>query len=409
MSVKRIIPITPIMLRYQTLRKMSQAERLAEANRLLDEPWELAGEFAQSVLQFSAYKNLKDHFYPPARAKRDFADEVKRTNDLVLRLEDQKHVVPVDAPTRITVHGAGPRVSAVPAALLAFDYVDRELLVQRTTSPAQWEDGTHNRGGVRLDVLLADAADRTPIVGELKLPGDMDPFFALIQALACAAHLATPNQYERMRSHLYRGAFPTLSGPPRLDVWVLFVDPPGYDPGQPPKGRYMADLKTAAETLAPALLAYHGMSQSIRRIAGLGVGLDAGGTVTADIRWAWEADVDSAAQLWTPFGRHIPNADLTPDVLPPRGADWGQIAQFAKTLDGYRAAGGSGRLGVVANQWLDMFRQTGQLPQDLTALRAALWFEHRRDHHNESSENPETIRYVHAVLDAIWDIVERRS
>jgi hypothetical protein len=35
---------------------------------------------------------------------------------------------------------------------------------------SEWEHGTHNRGGVRLDVLLADADDRTSVVGELKLP-----------------------------------------------------------------------------------------------------------------------------------------------------------------------------------------------------------------------------------------------
>jgi hypothetical protein len=168
------------------------------------------------------------------------------------------------------------------------DYVDRELLIQRTTSPAEWEDGTHNRGGVRLDVLLAYAANRTPIVGELKLPGDMDPFFALIQALACAAHLATPNQYERMRCHLHRGRLPELSAAPRLDVCVLFVDPPDYDPAQPPKGRYMPDLKTAAETLAPKLVAEDALAETVRRVAGLAMAVDDAGTVSAEVRWAWE-------------------------------------------------------------------------------------------------------------------------
>jgi hypothetical protein len=95
---------------------------------------------------------------------------------VVLRLEEQGAVVPTDAPGRLTEAGGAPGVLAVDADLLACDYVDRELLVQRTTSPAEWEDGRLNRGGVRLDVVLADAADRTPVVGELKLPGDMDPF-----------------------------------------------------------------------------------------------------------------------------------------------------------------------------------------------------------------------------------------
>jgi hypothetical protein len=185
-------------------------------------------------------------------------------------------------------HDAGLAVTAVATAQLAADYVDRELLMQRTTSPAEWEDGTRHRGGVRLDVLLADGNDRTPIVGELKLPGDMDPFFALIQALARAAHLATTNQHERMRRHLFRGKFPELKDAPQVDVWVLFVDAADHEAGQPPKGRYMADLKNAAEALAPKLLVQDGISGSVRRIAGLGVKLDESGSVPSEVCWAWE-------------------------------------------------------------------------------------------------------------------------
>jgi hypothetical protein len=52
----------------------------------------------------------------------------------------------------------------------------------------------------------------------------MDPFFALVQALACAAHLATPNQYERFRRHVFRGRFREPADAPQLDVYMLFVD-----------------------------------------------------------------------------------------------------------------------------------------------------------------------------------------
>jgi hypothetical protein len=288
-AAKRIIPITTIMGRYQALRTMPQRDRLAEAQRLVEHPDELASEFAQSVAHFAPYDNLTDHFYPPERAKRSPADEVKRTNDIVLRLDKQGDLHPGDAAGRLTEHDAGPSVVAVPASELACDYVDRELLVQRTTSPAEWEDGSLNRGGVRLDVLLADSRDRNPIVGELKLPGDMDPFFALVQALANAAHLATANQYERMRRHLRRGKFPELPGVPRLDVFVLFVDPPGYQYGEAPKGRYMAQLQSCVEQLAPRLLVHEQLAASVRRIAGLGLRLDADGAVAAEVRWGWSS------------------------------------------------------------------------------------------------------------------------
>src|SRR4051794_33604063 len=112
MSGKRIIPITPIMRRYQALRKMSQAQRLAEAKHLVEQPAELADEFDASVAHFAPYKNVNDAFYPPERAKRDFAEDVKRTNDLVLRLEHQQHVVPTDASGRLTDHDGDPAITA---------------------------------------------------------------------------------------------------------------------------------------------------------------------------------------------------------------------------------------------------------------------------------------------------------
>jgi hypothetical protein len=63
---------------------------------------------------------------------------------------------------RVLLADAGESVTAVAAPELACEYVDRELLVQRTTSPVCWDDGASNRGGgTRLDVLLADRDDRT--------------------------------------------------------------------------------------------------------------------------------------------------------------------------------------------------------------------------------------------------------
>lgn len=284
MALRRTIPITPIWRRYQALRKASQKKRLAEAQRLVEHPDELATEFAASVAHFEPYDNVEDPFYPPTRPERAFAGDIRRTNDLVLRLRAQGRLVPTDADHRLHRHDAGVGVTPAPAASLACDYVDREILVQRTTSPAQWEDGRRNVGGVCVDVLLADAADRTPVVGEVKLPGDMDPFFALVQALTGAAHLATVPQYERMRRHLERGGFPELRGAPSLDVWLLFVD--GKN-GLAEKGRYMADLGQAAAALAPRLLTQDGIRDSVRRIAAVKLKKQGSAEVAAEVLWAW--------------------------------------------------------------------------------------------------------------------------
>jgi hypothetical protein len=265
------------------LRSADEAERLRYARDVLANPAWLAEELVTTVLRFGEYDNADQHFYGK-RAARTFGASLEATKDLVLRLEALPSVTPVDAGDR-QIGGTGhPDVIDVPAPDLAFEYVDRELLLQRTESPAKWENDAANRGGIRPDILLADLETRTPIVAELKLPGDMDPFFALVQALAGAAHLATSAQYERMRNHLKRGKFPALSAPPRIDVFTLFVG--GTD------GSNQPDFLRAAQTLPPQLLAHDGLARSIRRIAGISVALGPRDQITAEVLFAWERTDD---------------------------------------------------------------------------------------------------------------------
>jgi hypothetical protein len=245
----------------------------------LANPALLADEFVTSVERFATYENVAQSFYPP-RPPHAFGARLKATKDLVLRLEDLMRVTPSDAADRVHDSGDHPEVREVAATALAFEYVDRELLLHRTQSPARWDTGKSNRGGIRIDVLLASSKGRRPIIAELKLPGDMDPFFALIQALTGAAHLATPAQYARVREHLPEGRFPALDSPPRVDIYTLFVGKT-EGPNQP-------EFMRAAQKLPPKLLAHDGFSQSVRRIAGINVNLDAKCNIASDVRFAWE-------------------------------------------------------------------------------------------------------------------------
>ncbi len=303
-SNARVIPVTPIQKYYWKLKKEinSQRKRLDEAKRLTEDPEELkqfARDFAKSVDLFASYNNCEEAFYPRDRRKPEVAEGVVRsTNCLVGRLERQRFLKPKDAPDRHMMHEAGKTVSPVPSSLLACNYVDRELLLHRTTGPRTWRDDDAlegdelKPGGLRLDVLLADRrkADRTPIVGELKLEGDKDPFYALIQALACVAHLATTHQYKRMRYHLAGGKIlremPTPPHPLRFDVWVLFHGP------RPARSKLMNDLHRDTGRLASKLLAQGAIHGSVRRIAGLDLKLDESDAVAAEVLWAWERSAE---------------------------------------------------------------------------------------------------------------------
>lgn len=110
------------------------------------------------------------------------------------------------------------------------------------------------------------------------------------------------------------------------------------------------------------------------------------------------------------WGRPIPNEELTPELLPPPDAPWSELVYFAGTVNGYDvlSAGPEGLMDF-ANPVVERFRDRGELPSDLTQLRVALFAEQRRDHFSDSASSPETMRYVHALVEGIRDAVTRDS
>lgn len=295
-----IIPETPMLALYRELRKAPQKKRLAKATHFVEHPAELAGVFQQSVLDFTPYEN-DEPFYPADRKPHKPGKTVKKTYDLVLHLPTVRTLPPEDTDGRLR----DSEVMNVPKKALAFSYVDKELLVHRSTSydadhkkrTVRWSNGKVNRGGMRLDVLLANAKDNTPIIAELKIREDMDPFFALVQALGCAAHLVTGAQYKRLNNadnlpdspFLQSGnAFRGPGKQPWVDIYVLFIDAAREE-----KGRYRPELKSKAEQLAPRLLAQPGINEYVRRIAGLDLKLtrpkpERKPTLVTKVRFAYE-------------------------------------------------------------------------------------------------------------------------
>jgi hypothetical protein len=104
---------------------------------------------------------------------------------------------------------------------LTFRYVEREIIPTRTKPQLPVARGGKH---VRVDLVLAHAATRRPIVGELKIASDKDPYTGLVQALAGAAQLTSPHQ----RARLAKLARPLASfeDEPLLDVYVLLGNYP---------------------------------------------------------------------------------------------------------------------------------------------------------------------------------------
>jgi hypothetical protein len=282
---KRVIPRTQLFEDYGKLRKKNQAQRMERAEAVLADPEAFAAMFEESRQAFSRYANAGDAFFPERKKKHKPGEGLKRTPHVILRFEEMGSIVPTDGPDRKRLGPAHRTLRDVTGPELVFEYVEREILVHRTTRPSQWSDGASNRGGLRPDLLGATTKERVPVIGELKTPGDMDAFFALHQGLTGVAHLRTPAQYERMRTHLARGKFPAAKGsPPRFDVYLLFVPPAADAKGKP---RYQPRFTEIAEELAYRLLECDGIARSVRRIAALDIGLR-GGQLEAQVRYAYE-------------------------------------------------------------------------------------------------------------------------
>lgn len=125
---------------------------------------------------------------------------------------------------------------------LDFHYVDREIVTARNGKAiaAIVDD---ERRLERLDLLLCNSTDRTPILAELKIRRDENAFYGLIQGLAHVAQLQSKSQRKRL-SKVYTDYFPTT--PEQLDLYVILFE-------RPTKGKPKALLEQAQQ-LAPHLV-----------------------------------------------------------------------------------------------------------------------------------------------------------
>lgn len=91
---------------------------------------------------------------------------------------------------------------------------------------------------------------------------------------------------------------------------------------------------------------------------------------------------------------------LTLSSSPDSDASWSpDITEFALTFDGYAAFGG--QVGDLANATLEKWEQTRELPRNLIALRACLFFEQRRYRHFGHEPGEDAMPYIRALIKAI--------
>jgi len=218
------IPFTPLARRYVTLKDRPSAERLEEAKATTAA--ELAREFEASVAAFAQFLTKQPFFErDPARDEGKDAKSDARTYGWAMALKDQE------------------RVDADGDDELAFRYVEREIVPTRTRPQLPFDD--EKGQAIRVDLILANASTGRPIIGELKIAADKDPYTGLIQALAGASQLVSPQQRKRLNDCLEREIAP-YEDERVVDVYVLLAKFPA-------RGRDRFDQLDAAVRLAAEL------------------------------------------------------------------------------------------------------------------------------------------------------------
>ena len=257
----KIIPATDMRQLYLILKEFNSLkfhlDMAREATRS-PVPGRLAQRFRTSVEQFSVYRNVREPFHhgrEPFEERE--VDEVSSTEDL----------------TSLLVHRMGKVGSVINDAQLSFSFVDREIVPTRTTGKARFWDGRPANHGKRLDWLLANAQDRQPIIAEVKVNDDMNPFYASVQTLMYAAELATHSQARRLAEN-YANQFRLPNGEedndelePPVDVYLVLC---GYNR----RSRERREILRLTETLWKYLMEQPAVTAHIRRAACLEASLD---------------------------------------------------------------------------------------------------------------------------------------
>ena len=112
---------------------------------------------------------------------------------------------------------------------------------------------------------LRTIADHCPIIAEVKIGNDMNPFYALVQLLMYAAELVTLNQAKRLLRHYEHLKVSGIAGPgeddlPSVDLYLILCK---YDW----HNQVRNELFEATERICERLMKEQAVASHIRRIA----------------------------------------------------------------------------------------------------------------------------------------------
>jgi hypothetical protein len=192
----QIVPNTELRSFYRTLSKMSfststQLALLTDLNRK-DNYDHLVKMYENSFYHIKRIYNNDEPIIGDSSKRKSLpvpGTKIKKTNELVSLLSDKINIT----------HDTDPSYN--------FKYIDREIAPLRTTS-AKFDTGksAKSSGNGGIDFIGWNTANELPILGEIKINNDQNPFYAIIQLLTYLSEISTPSQIARCNTHkLFNG------------------------------------------------------------------------------------------------------------------------------------------------------------------------------------------------------------
>ena len=215
---------------YRSLGLLSTGGQTAICDDLAGRPSVLADCFAEALSKNSKLTPIDQPFLPTnaEKTRQPIGLEDRNDNRIYHRLLEGDGVI-------------------VPTSTEDYSF----KVIARQVPPLR-EAGNDRPNSGRGGVDYVGIAGESPVLGEIKLGGDQNPFYALIQLFAYLSEMATESQVERARKYLFGDA--QVIGPsPSFDLHILLAD--FNDRGS--KGRLISATKRLVTAFRDQLLVRH--------------------------------------------------------------------------------------------------------------------------------------------------------
>lgn len=209
--MKKIVPSTKLRAFYEflsSLRLRTETQKCIMDDLTRKDIYKrLVKLFDQSYNHIeSTYDNTNEPFFNPNANRKPiiYKTSLKSTNDVISHfLSNNK------------------KLFVVPS-MYNFEYIEREVSPLRTTN-AIFANGksAKSSGTGGLDFIGWNASKNLPVLGEIKVDTDQNPFYAIIQLLTYLSEISTPKQIDRINIYKHFGMANSLSSNTKFYLYII--------------------------------------------------------------------------------------------------------------------------------------------------------------------------------------------